>query len=240
MLYDNVNHVDEALEKLRVHTYDCIVVDIDGNVTKGINDLAALRDAAGSELYFIVYLDDDISSADEMALKKYAESIIRKSSHATDRLLDEVELFLHKVKTTPQTTAAVYHDKVSDKLLEGKKVLLADDDMRNIFALNALLEEQGMIIINAENGKEALEQLQQNPDVDIVLMDIMMPEMDGYEAMRLIRADKKYRRLPVIALTAKAMAGDREMCIEAGASDYITKPVNSSKLFSLMRVWLSQ
>jgi CheY-like chemotaxis protein len=127
-----------------------------------------------------------------------------------------------------------------DGSLQGKKVIIADDDMRNVFALTAALEDQGMVVITAENGREALEMLAANDNADIVLMDIMMPEMDGYEAMAQIRKNKKYAQLPVIALTAKAMADDRQKCIEAGASDYITKPVENNKLLSLMRVWLSR
>jgi CheY-like chemotaxis protein len=157
-----------------------------------------------------------------------------------ERLMDELELFLFKiqeVKTGKFPQSLVIQ---KNKGLEGKKVLLVDDDMRNVFALSTLLEGQEMNVITADNGKEALEMLRLNRDIDIVLMDIMMPEMDGYEATQRIRNDLKMSRLPIIALTAKAMPGDREKVIEAGASDYITKPVDTGQLFSLMRVWLSQ
>jgi CheY-like chemotaxis protein len=129
-------------------------------------------------------------------------------------------------------------DMDKEAMLSGKKVLIVDDDMRNIFSLSSALAEKDMIIIEAENGKEALRQLEHNPDTNLILMDIMMPEMDGYEAMRLIRTDERFKSLPIIALTAKAMKGDREDCLKAGASDYISKPVELDKLFSLLRVWL--
>jgi CheY-like chemotaxis protein len=154
--------------------------------------------------------------------------------------MDEVELFLHKVKNPAPVAVPAGFRKEFDKSLSGKKALIADDDMRNVFALTALLEEQGMKVIAAENGREALELLSQEKDVDIILMDIMMPEMDGYETMKHIRAEGTYKRAPIIALTAKAMTGDREKCLEAGASDYITKPIDGQKLFSLIRVWLAQ
>jgi len=150
--------------------------------------------------------------------------------------MDELELFLYKLKeVAPRQTGVI---ESSEKNLSGQKVLLADDDMRNLFSITALLEEQGIEVITAADGKEALEKLEQHRDIRLVLMDIMMPEMDGYEAMRRIRADIRYKQLPVIALTAKAMAGDREKCIAAGASDYIAKPIDSSKLLSLIRVWM--
>ena len=230
----------QAKDVLAQKEIDCIIADIDGDIQHGINTLSELKEAASENVYIITCLEGDISVADEKQIKKYSDSIIRKSTQATSRLLDEVELFLHKIKTRPKLGVPSKFAGNLDKSLAGKKVLLADDDMRNVFALTALLEEQGMEVVAAEHGREALELLERNRDVDIVLMDIMMPEMDGYEAIRHIRANKRYARLPVIALTAKAMTGDREKCLEAGASDYITKPIENNKLFSLMRVWLSQ
>lgn len=237
--YDNVKNLEEALSMLETKTYDCIVVDIDSGISKGIQTLQKLREQAGKETYIMVYLDTDISTSEEMQLRKYAASIVRKSSSAIDRIMDELELFLHKIKNTNPITIPTQYNTVKDSSLQGRTVLLADDDMRNIFALSALLEEQGVQIITAENGKDAIAQLEANPRIELVLMDIMMPEMDGYEAMKRIRAQQQHKTLPIIALTAKAMSGDREKCIEAGASDYITKPVDNNKLFSLMRVWLS-
>lgn len=238
--YEMARSKDQAKEILAQKEIDCIIADIDGDILAGINTLRELKEAASENVYLITCLEGDISVADEKQIKKYSESIIRKSTQATSRLLDEVELFLHKIKTTPKLGVPAKFSGALDKSLAGKKVLLADDDMRNVFALTALLEEQGMEVVAAEHGREALEMLANNPDVDIVLMDIMMPEMDGYEAIRHIRANKRHAGLPVIALTAKAMTGDREKCLEAGASDYITKPIENNKLFSLMRVWLSQ
>ena len=158
--------------------------------------------------------------------------------------MDELELFLHKVQEVDQTnlkfanSAAPVLDDF--QTLAKRRILVVDDDMRNVFVLTTLLEEHQMQVYTANDGKEAIDMLLQHSDIELVLMDIMMPEMDGYEAMRRIRAMQQFNNLPMIALTAKAMTGDREKCIEAGASDYITKPVDNNKLLSLMRVWLSQ
>jgi CheY-like chemotaxis protein len=157
-----------------------------------------------------------------------------------ERLLDETALFLHRVEANlPERKQRVLRRIAkNDPQLAERKVLVVDDDLRNIFALTSLLESHKMNVIYAENGKRALQKLEENSDIDVVLMDIMMPEMDGYEALRLIRERAEWKALPVIALTAKAMKGDREKCLEAGASDYITKPVDADQLLSLLRVWL--
>jgi CheY-like chemotaxis protein len=157
-----------------------------------------------------------------------------------DRLLDETALFLHRVEANlpPPTRRILEQLHKTDPVLAGKKVLIVDDDVRNIFALTSVLERYEMQILYAENGKDGIEVLQSNADIDIILMDVMMPEMDGYETMRAIRKMRKFKSLPMIALTAKAMKGDREKCIDAGASDYITKPVDTEQLLSLLRVWL--
>ena len=157
-----------------------------------------------------------------------------------EHLLDETALFLHRVEANlPEPKRRILKQvHESDPVFADKRVLIVDDDMRNIFALTAILERYKMAVLYAENGKEGIETLKKNPQVNIVLMDIMMPEMDGYETMREIRKNPRFRSLPIIALTAKAMKGDREKCIEAGASDYITKPVEPEQLISLMRVWL--
>ncbi|RAK02690.1 signal transduction histidine kinase [Larkinella arboricola] len=231
---------EEALEKLRERTFDCLIVDMGGDLENGLEQLKQLREAMPSEqLPVIIYMDKDLSPADEWKLKKLSDVVIRESSQSIDRLMDELELFLYKVQEVETKDLPQPLTQINDQSLQGKKVLLVDDDMRNVFALSTLLEDQQMEVLTAVDGREALETLQQNPDVDVVLMDIMMPEMDGYEATRRIRTDLKRPHLPVIALTAKAMPGDREKAIEAGASDYITKPVDSGRLFSLMRVWLS-
>lgn len=235
--YNHVDNHEAAATELQQKNYDAIVLDAGTDIKAGFGKLNKLRQLAGKRaMPIIVYLDHDISEADELKLKKEAAAIVRNSMFSTDRLMDELELFLYKLKETPPKKTALA--AVSENNLSGKKVLLADDDMRNVFSLSALLEEQGIEVIAAADGKEALEQLEQHQDIRLVLMDIMMPEMDGYEAMQRIRANVRHRHLPVIALTAKAMTGDREKCIAAGASDYIAKPIDSSKLLSLIRVWM--
>ncbi|SFN29141.1 Signal transduction histidine kinase [Chitinophaga sp. YR627] len=235
--YHRVSDLEAAGKELVEKNYDALILDAGTNITDGLNKLHKLRQLATNKgMPIIVYLDHDISEADELQLKKEAAAIVRNSTFSTDRLMDELELFLYKLQeTTPQLKAELL---ASESTLSGQKILLADDDMRNVFSLSALLGEQGIDVITAADGKEALERLEEHNDIRLVLMDIMMPEMDGYEAMRRIRANGRYKSLPVIALTAKAMAGDREKCIAAGASDYIAKPIDSSKLLSLMRVWM--
>lgn len=236
--YHLVKTLPEAAMELQSHQYDGIVLDAGTDISESIARLNQLKQvSAARDLPVIIYLDHDISEADELALKKNAAAIVRNSTFSGDRLMDELELFLYKLK---ETTIAQPADRVArtERNLEGQKVLLADDDMRNVFSLSALLAGYGLDVVTAADGKEALERLEENPDIRLVLMDIMMPEMDGYEAIRRIRAKVRYQNLPVIALTAKAMAGDREKCIAAGASDYIAKPIDSSKLLSLMHVWM--
>jgi CheY-like chemotaxis protein len=210
------------------------------NVTEGVQGLQLIqRELHDHRVPVIIYLDTDISPADELQLKKISDVIVRDSPSADSRLKDELELFLFKVEEADQQQDQKnYTPQVSDVSLLGKKVLLVDDDMRNVFALSNALEMQQLTVIPAADGKEALEILKTEKGIDLVLMDIMMPEMDGYEAIKSIRDDLK-NKIPIIALTAKAMTGDREKCIEAGASDYITKPVDVQKLLSLMRVWLA-
>lgn len=240
VLYEVVDTPELAKEILTNKKIDCIILDTGDNVNKGIYWLKNIRETIADNIYVITCLEGDISAADEKTLKKYANSIIRKSAKATGRLLDEVELFLHRIKNIPDIQVPETYQQDYDKTLYGKKVLIADDDMRNVFALSALLEQEGMEVLAAENGKEVLEIINDNADVDIALMDIMMPEMDGYKTIEHIRADSRFKNLPILALTAKAMVGDKEKCISAGASDYITKPIDNNKLFSLMRVWLAK
>jgi CheY-like chemotaxis protein len=185
-------------------------------------------------------LDDD-----KMAhILKYTDAMVLKSDKSNDRLIDEVSLFMNKIKN-PVPARETTSDRNGKRFtnLEGalrhKTILIADDDMRNIFALSSALQDYEIDIVIANNGRQALERLAENPAIDLVLTDIMMPEMDGYEVMQAIRSDKKHARLPIIALTAKAMKNDREKCIAAGANDYISKPVDVDKLLSMMRVWLS-
>jgi CheY-like chemotaxis protein len=157
-----------------------------------------------------------------------------------ERLLDETSLYLHRVEARLPTDKRQMLERLhmADAVFEGKKVLIVDDDVRNVFALTSVFERRGMAVVFAENGREGIEALKANPDISLVLMDIMMPEMDGYEATRAMREMPEFQRLPIVALTAKAMKGDREKSIASGASDYITKPVDVDQLLSLMRVWL--
>jgi CheY-like chemotaxis protein len=175
-------------------------------------------------------------------LQQYTQNIIIKGVKSEERLLDETSLFLHRVvNEMPEKQRKMLinlHDK--DEMFRGKTVLIADDDMRNVFALTQVLEESNMKVIMASNGRKAIEALNGNPGIDLILMDIMMPVMDGYEAMQSIRKIKSFEKLPIIALTAKAMKEDREKSLAAGASDYLTKPVDIDKLFNLMRIWLYQ
>jgi CheY-like chemotaxis protein len=190
----------------------------------------------------IVYTGRELSKRQETELRRLAETIIIKDVKSPDRLLDETALFLHRVESNlpAEKRRMLEHLHQHDPSLAGRKALIVDDDIRNIFALTSVLEQHDMEVVYAENGKDGLRILDEAPGVDVVLMDVMMPEMDGYEAMRRVREMPRFRTLPIIALTAKAMKGDREKCIEAGASDYITKPVDTDQLVSLLRVWLSR
>jgi len=188
----------------------------------------------------VVFTGRELTQEEESQLRKMAKSIVLKGVQSPERLLDETALFLHRVVADlpPSKQRMLESLNQSDEALVGKKVLVVDDDVRNIFALTSLLERHHMATVSAGSGGEAIDLVNDKSDISLVLMDIMMPEMDGYETMRRIRQDPKFRRLPIIALTAKAMKGDREKCLEAGASDYIAKPVNTDQLLSLLRIWL--
>jgi CheY-like chemotaxis protein len=181
-----------------------------------------------------------LSAEEDAKLHSMARSIVVKGVESPERLLDETALFLHRVVTDlpPEKQRLLERLHSSDEDLIGRTVLLVDDDARNIFALSSVLERRGMKVLSATTGREAIALIESTPDLAMVLMDIMMPEMDGYETMQVIRQKTALRRLPIISLTAKAMKGDREKCLEAGASDYIAKPVNTEQLLSLLRVWL--
>lgn len=231
----------EALQELRKHHYDCMVLDLMLSDITGFDLLDQIRDDEElNDLPIIIYTGKDLDKQEEMRLRKYAESIIIKDVKSPERLLDETTLFLHRVEADlPEDKRRILqklHNK--EELFEGKKILLVDDDVRNVFALSSVLEGYRMSVVYAENGREAIEYLKEHGDFDMVLMDMMMPEMDGYEAMRRIRQMPEYAKLPIIALTAKAMKDDRSKCIEAGASDYVKKPIQTEQLLSLMRVWL--
>ncbi len=238
-----VASAEEALTKLHEKHFDCMVLDLglhSGDMS-GFDLLEKVKsDPDNHDLPIIIYTGKELSQEDETKIKKYAETIIVKDVKSPERLLDETALFLHRVeaKLPEQKRKMLEHLHDADSVVAGKNILVVDDDVRNIFSLTSMLEDHGMIVRFAENGKQAIEQLRKDPNVDAVLMDIMMPEMDGYETTRAIRAMDRFKTLPIIALTAKAMKGDREKTIAAGASDYITKPVDTEQLLSLLRVWL--
>ncbi|HEU4747584.1 MAG TPA: response regulator, partial [Gemmatimonadaceae bacterium] len=237
-----VGSAEEALLQLENKHFDCMVLDLGlkGEMT-GFDLLEKVKsDPEKADLPIIIYTGRELSAQDETRIKKYAETIILKDVKSPERLLDETALFLHRIeaKLPEQKRKMLEHLHDADSVVAGKKVLVVDDDVRNIFSLTSMLEDHGMVVRFAENGKQALDQLKKDPEVDVVLMDIMMPEMDGYETTRAIREMEKFKNLPIIALTAKAMKGDREKTIAAGASDYITKPVDTDQLLSLLRVWL--
>jgi CheY-like chemotaxis protein/HAMP domain-containing protein len=231
----------EALDVLRTQVHDCMILDL---TLPDMNGFELLEKIHGNDEYdsvpVIIYTGKELSRDEEAKLRKYADRIILKTERSSERLLNEASLFLHWLESTMPSSpkpapASVEH---RDDVFAGKQLLLVDDDMRNIYALSAQLEDFGFNITIANNGKEAIQALEDNPEMDIVLMDIMMPEMDGYEAMSLIRKQSRFQKLPILALTAKAMKDDRAKCLEAGANDYCSKPIDMGKLTSLMRVWL--
>jgi CheY-like chemotaxis protein/signal transduction histidine kinase/HAMP domain-containing protein len=232
----------EALEALESdQRFDCMVLDLKLPKMSGFTLLEKVKqDVRLQTLPVIVHTGSDLTRREETRLKKYAETIIVKDVRSPERLLDETALFLHRVesKLPAEKRRMLEQLHSAEEVFKGKRVLIADDDVRNVFALASVLERQGMEVHFAENGNEAIATLQADPGIDLVLMDIMMPELDGYEAMRRIREEPRFARLPIISLTAKAMKGDREKSIASGASDYITKPVDTDQLLSLMRVWL--
>jgi CheY-like chemotaxis protein len=233
--------VDDAIHSLKNDRTNCVILDMGIPDQKAYDTLEQVRSTPGLEnLPIIIFTGKSLSQAEELRIKQYADSIVVKTAHSYKRILDEVSLFLHLMeKGAKDETSRKYHKLGAlDEVLKNKTVLIADDDMRNIFSLTKALEKYKMNVIAAVDGKDALQKLKSNPEVDIVLMDMMMPEMDGYESTSTIRKDPKFRNLPVIAVTAKAMMGDRAKCINAGASDYITKPVDIDQLLSLLRVWL--
>jgi CheY-like chemotaxis protein/signal transduction histidine kinase len=236
-----VDSAEAALKAIESQPFDCVVLDLKLPGMSGFDLMRAIRDRPASRrMPVIVYTGKELDRAEEVELRRLAETIIVKDVRSPDRLLDETALFLHRVqsKLPPPKRDMLRKLTETDPTLVGRTVLLVDDDARNLFAITAILEQHDMKVVYAENGQQALDKLVENEQVEIVLMDIMMPEMDGYEATRRIRAQAKYARLPIVALTAKAMKGDREKCLSAGASDYITKPIDADQLVSLLRVWL--
>jgi CheY-like chemotaxis protein len=231
----------EALAALRERQYDCVVLDLRLPDISGFDLLEEMqKETALRDVPIVVFTGKELTADEETQLRRMAKSIVLKGVQSPERLLDETALFLHRVVSDLPQAKQQMLDRLhqSDQALTGKSVLVVDDDVRNIFALSSLLERRGMNVISASTGQEAIDRIRDLPDLSLVLMDIMMPEMDGYETMRRIREDARLRTLPIIALTAKAMKGDREKCLEAGASDYIAKPVNTDQLLSLLRIWL--
>jgi CheY-like chemotaxis protein len=236
-------NIDDSIDALSNNKIDCVILDMGVPDAVAYRTLESVKEEPGLEgLPIIVFTGKNLSKIEEQKIKQYANTIVVKTAHSYERILDEVALFLHLVEQNKVTEEQPVKSKLLNKFSEtltGKTVLVADDDIRNIFSLTKVLENHGMDVLTASDGKEALKVLEENSDkVDIVLMDMMMPEMDGYETISRIRKDPKLSYLPVLAVTAKAMMGDREKCIEAGASDYISKPVDSNQLISLLRVWL--
>ena len=231
----------EALEAMLDEPFDCVVLDLRLPDMTGFELLEKIQEeSALNDIPVVVFTGKDLSAEEELRIKTMAKSIVLKDVQSPERLLDETALFLHRVVTDLPVEKQIMLERLhgSTEVLHGRKVLVVDDDARNIFALTSLLESQEMEVISATNGRQAIELIQKTPGLSMVLMDIMMPDMDGYETMREIRRMSEFRTLPMLALTAKAMKGDREKCLDAGASDYIAKPVNTDQLLSLMRVWL--
>jgi HAMP domain-containing protein/CheY-like chemotaxis protein len=230
-----------ALEALAQQHFDCMVLDLTLPDISGFDLLDQIgKQQALRDLPIVIYTAQELSRKEVTKLKRYAKTIVVKDARSPERLLDETALFLHRSQASlPETQRRMLEEiHAADGGLAGRKVLIVDDDLRNIFALSSLLERQQMQVLFAENGRDGIEVLEKDPTIEIVLMDIMMPEMDGYDTMRAIRRIPKFKSLPIITLTAKAMKGDRDKCIAAGASDYITKPVDVAQLLSMMRVWL--
>jgi len=232
---------EDALHSIHDKSFDCVVLDLRLPDMTGFDVLERLRDTSDvGDLPVVVFTGKELSPEEDARLHNLARSVVVKGVESPERLLDETALFLHRVVANLPVEKQKMLDRLhrSDEALVGRKVLVVDDDVRNIFALSSVLERRGMTVLTAGTGREAISMLESTPDMAIVLMDIMMPEMDGYETMQVIRQNASFRRLPIIALTAKAMKGDREKCLEAGASEYLAKPVNTEQLLSALRMWL--
>jgi len=232
----------EGMEILKKERIDCIILDMGLPDETGYEVLEKIRKQKKFEtLPIIIYTGKSLSLNEEQKIKKYASTIVIKTAESYQRITDEVSLFLHLMeKKDEKGTEIKRKPYIKEEALSNKNVLVVDDDIRNIFSMTKTLESQKMNVLSANNGKEALAVLKDNPEIELVLMDMMMPEMDGYETMQAMRKEKQWEKVPVIAVTAKAMLGDRDKCIQAGASDYISKPVDSDQLTSLLRVWLNK
>jgi len=232
---------EDALAQLGAREFDCVVLDLRLPDMSGFDLLERMqKDAALSKVPVIIFTGRELSAEEDQHLRHAAKSIIVKGVESPERLLDETALFLHRsiARMSPVQQRIIRRLHESDDALREKRVLVVDDDVRNIFALSSVLERHGMDVITAGTGQEAIEKVAADEDIDLVMMDIMMPGMDGYDTMRAIRARPESRALPIVALTAKAMKGDREKCLEAGASDYLAKPVVTDQLLGVLRQWL--
>jgi CheY-like chemotaxis protein len=231
----------DALKILKEQAVDCMVLDLRLPDMSGLDVLSRVQGELDlPDLPVVVFTGKELSPEQEKQLQELARKVVIKGVESPERLLDETSLFLHRViaELPPHKQQMLERLHRSDEDLKGQQVLVVDDDVRNIFALGSVLERHGMKVITAQTGREAISTLEQTPDIAIVLMDIMMPEMDGYQTISLIRKEAQFRRLPIVALTAKAMKGDREKCLDAGASDYLAKPVNTDQLLATLRLWL--
>ena len=236
----------ECLEQLKSQTFDCMVLDLTLPDASGFSLLETLsREGGQGYPPVIVYTGRDLSPEHEQQLRRYSNSIIIKGAKSPERLLDEVSLFLHQVvsELPPEQQKMIRKARHRDAVLEGRRILIVEDDVRNIYSLTNVLEPRGALVEIARNGKEAIERLEQSAEdpeqaIDLVLMDVMMPVMDGLAATRELRKDPRWRDLPVLMLTAKAMPDDQERCMAAGANDYMAKPLDVDKLLSLVRVWM--
>jgi CheY-like chemotaxis protein len=233
----------KALEALQRSRFDCVVLGPTLTDMRAIDLLKKFaRVPRANDVPIVMYGTDDLSRGEQDNLRKLAEIVVLKKASTPGAVLEQTTLFLHQAVNSlpPKSRSVLVQHAKSAPELAGKKALIVDDDVRNIFALTSVLEQQGMVVYNAENGKDGIEVLTNTPGIDAVLMDIMMPELDGYDTIRIMRKLDAHKNLPIIAITAKAMKGDREKCIEAGASDYLSKPVNTEQLLSLLRVWTAQ
>jgi CheY-like chemotaxis protein len=231
----------EGLDLLKQQTFDCVVLDLGLPDMTGSKFIEEVKSAGFNNLPIVVHTGRELPKDEVDQMKRLARTVILKDVQSPERLFDETALFLHRnVTKLPADKRRLVENLHKDgDILAGKRALIVDDDMRNIFAMTSFLERYDVSISSAENGRDAITMLESGEeDFDVILMDIMMPDMDGYETMRRIRGMEKYRDLPILALTAKAMKGDKEKCIDAGASDYIAKPVDTEHLLSLLRIWL--
>ncbi|MEC3876388.1 response regulator [Chryseobacterium salviniae] len=234
-------NVEDSVKALTTDHVDCVILDIGSSKGDEYQIIESIKSYEGLEnLPIIIFTERNLSKSEELKIKQYADSIVVKTAHSYQRILDEVGLFLHLVEEKNNSVETVRNKTLGSltEVLSGKKILITDDDVRNIFSLTKALEKYKVEVVVAMDGKHALQQIKEHPDVDVILMDMMMPEMDGYESIKQIRKMPMYTRLPIIAITAKSMIGEREKCITAGASDYISKPVDIDQLLSLLRVWL--